>query len=351
MDIERRLVTVREVERLDPIDGADRIETATVDGWQVVVKKGEFQVGDKGIYFEIDSWVPITIAPFLRSPGKSEKLFKGVDGERLRTIKLKEQVSQGLLLPTHTVPFPCNIGDDLTLNLGVTKWEKEVPAQLAGQVKGNFPTFLPKTDQPRIQNVFGQVSHQDGLFEITEKLDGSSMTVYLNGPADGVKEAGVCSRNLDLKWDDQNAFWQVAIRDDLINKMVGLNRNIAFQGELIGPGVQGNSYKLDQLEFYCFDIFDIDEQQYLKAGERDNICRTLDIKHAPMLGYLSMTQWNTETDTINCKQSVQSLLAQAEGKSELNRNTEREGLVWKSIENPSVSFKVISNKWLLKEKE
>lgn len=351
MNIDRQLATVRRISDLRPIDGADMIELAIVDGWQVVVKKGEFQAGSLGVYFEIDSWVPIHIAPFLRKPGHPEKIFEGVDGERLKTIKLKGQISQGLLLPTSILSFSPTEGEDLTEGLGVKKWEKPIPARLAGLVKGNFPTFLPRTDQPRIQNVFGQVSHQEGLFEITEKLDGSSMTVYLNGPADGVKEAGVCSRNLDLKWDDKNAFWQVAIRDDLINKMVGLNRNIAFQGELIGPGVQGNSYKLDQLEFYCFDIFNIDTQQYLKAGERDNICRTLDIKHAPMLGYLSMTQWNPETDTINCKQSVQGLLAQAEGKSELNRNIEREGLVWKSIEKPSVSFKVISNKWLLKEKE
>ena len=253
MDIERQLVTVREIERLDPIDGADRIEVATVDGWQVVVKKGEFQVGDKGIYFEIDSWVPITIAPFLRSPGKPEKLFKGVDGERLRTIKLKGQISQGLLLPTHTVPFPCNLGDDLTLNLGVTKWEKEVPAQLAGQVKGNFPSFLRKTDQPRIQNVFRNVERQSGLFEITEKLDGSSMSVYLYDDPDGIK-SGVCSRNLDLKPDPANAFWSVVFRDDIINKMTSLRRNLALQGELVGPGVQKNPYQLSQLEFYVFDI-------------------------------------------------------------------------------------------------
>lgn len=350
MNIDRQLATVRRVTELRPIEGADMIELAIVDGWQVVVKKGEFQAGALGVYFEIDSWVPIHIAPFLRKPGNPERIFEGVDGERLKTIKLKGQLSQGLLLPTSILPFACIEGEDLTERLGVKKWEKPIPAQLAGQVKGNFPSFLRKTDQPRIQNVFRDVERQEGLFEITEKLDGSSMTVYVYNDPDGIK-SGVCSRNLDLKPDPANAFWMVTFRDDLINKLVTLRQDYALQGELIGPGVQGNSYKLDRLEFYVFDIFNITTQEYLKAGERDRICRELDIKHAPMLGYLSMTQWNPETGEISCKQTVQGLLAQAEGKSELNQNTEREGLVWKSIEDPSVSFKVISNKWLLKEKD
>jgi len=280
-----------------------------------------------------------------------------VDGERLRTIRLKGQISQGLLLPLYIVYEQCgnpiryfNIGDDLTILFGVIKWEKEIPAQLAGTVKGNFPEFLRKTDQPRIQNVYREIIEQPGLYEITEKLDGSSMTVYLYNDPDGLK-SGVCSRNLDLKPDPSNAFWSVVFRDDIINKMTRLRRNLTLQGELVGPGVQKNPYQLSQLEFYVFDIFDIDAQEYLFAGEREAICQELDIKHVPMLGFLGVTAWDPINNMEVNKRSVKDILAYAEGPSMLNPKVEREGLVWKSILRSDISFKAISNKWLLKEKE
>lgn len=347
MNIDRKLATVRHISALTPIEGADLIEVATVDGWNVVVKKGEFHVGGLATYLEIDSWVPHELAPFLTQPGHEPKVFEGIAGQRLRTKKIRGVISQGLLLPTS---FNCIEGDDLTDILGIKKWEKPVPAQLAGQVKGNFPGFLRKTDQPRIQNVFKDISKQDGIWEVTEKLDGSSMTVYLYNDPDGLK-SGVCSRNLDLKPDPANAFWSVVFRDDIINKMTSLRRSLALQGELIGPGVQGNPYQLSQLEFHVFDIFDIDGQQYISADERQVICRNIGLTHVPIVGYLSLRKLNTVTGETSLTESLQGILEYAEDKSLVNPKVEREGLVWKSIENPSVSFKAISNKWLLKEKE
>jgi RNA ligase (TIGR02306 family) len=356
-NIDRKLATVRKVECLKPIEGADKIELAIIDGWQVVVKKGEFQPGNLAIYFEIDSWIPTELAPFLTRAGHYPKVFEGVSGERLKTIKLRGQLSQGLLLPLLVAedhfgnPLrQFNEREDLTEGLGIRKWEKPIPAQLAGQVKGNFPSFIPRTDQERIQNCFRDMSKVLGLFEITEKLDGSSMTVYAKYPEGGsIAETGVCSRNLDLKADDQNAFWRQAFKDDLINKLVTTGRSLALQGELIGEGIQGNPYRLKGTEFYLYDIYDIDNQVYLKSDERIRIAREIDIKHAPVLGCMSMAR-REELGQIRPAWTLESLLEYAESKSCLNPEVECEGIVFKHTE-VDVSFKVISNKWLLKEKE
>jgi RNA ligase (TIGR02306 family) len=135
----RKLATIRKIDELNPIEGADAIECAVVGGWKVVVKKGEYQVGDEAIYCEIDSWIPHELAPFL-SKGKEPREYEGVKGERLRTIKLRGQLSQGLLLPlgisVYDVNAELNEGDDVTEHLNIKKWEKPINAQLAGVCKG-----------------------------------------------------------------------------------------------------------------------------------------------------------------------------------------------------------------------
>ncbi len=158
---ERELATVRMIDAIEAIDGADAIEVAIVGGWAVVVKKGEFAAGDLAVYLEIDSWVPTELAPFL-SKGQDPREYNGVKGERLRTIKLRGQISQGLLLPMlmldettrggDAVNF-CEEGSNVTEVLGIQKWEAPANAQLAGQARGNFPPLIPKTDQERVQNL------------------------------------------------------------------------------------------------------------------------------------------------------------------------------------------------------
>ena len=337
----RKLATIRRISDIQPIPNADAIEVATVDGWQVVIKKGEFQVGNLAIYLEIDSWVPNTIAPFL-SKTKEPRVYQGVPGERLRTVKLRGQVSQGLLLSVRILP-PARVleeGDDVSEELNINKWEMEIPAQLRGTVKGSFPSFIPKTDQERIQNLVHELEQWKGsneLWEITEKLDGSSMTVYVNQGYDGV-----CSRNLDLKQDDNNSFWKIAIQErihDRIREVFG-PRNIALQGELIGPGIQGNKYNLQELKFYLFDIFDIDRQVYISAKERHELCFQMVLTHVPV-----MTVRSLDKDV-----TVASLLKLAEGPSFLNLTVEKEGYVYKNANNPNMSFKTISNAFLLGEK-
>jgi RNA ligase (TIGR02306 family) len=340
----RKLAKIVKIDELNPIEGADAIECAVVGGWKVVAQKGLYNVGDLAVYFEIDSWIPTELAPFL-SKGKEPREFEGVKGERLKTIKLRGQLSQGLLMP---IPSEFNDpnhfveGFDVTELLGIKKWEKPVNAQLAGVCRGNFPSLIPKTDQERAQNLkkeIGQAMAVEQAFEVTEKLEGSSMTCYL---IDG--EFGVCSRNLDLKETEGNSFWSTARRDGVEEKMreqFGL-RDFALQGELIGPGIQGNIYGLKDTQFRIFDIYDIRRGEYVDPMTRQAIVGEMELAHVPVLTYQAKL-----TDTLGIT-DIDGLLKFAEGKSTL-ADVEREGVVFKEI-NGGFTFKAISNKYLLGEK-
>ena len=338
----RKMATIRKIDALNPIVGADAIEAATIGGWKVVVKKGEFKVGDHAVYCEIDSWIPTELAAFL-SKGKEPREYEGIKGERLRTVKLRGQLSQGLLLNLdQVIPETHSFDEDADVSeyLGIVKWEMPMNAQLAGMAKGNFPSVIPKTDQERAQNLVGEIlaAAQAGTqFEITEKLEGSSMTVYL---IDG--EFGVCSRNLDLKEDGGTTFWQIAREYDIEDKMriAGLN-NFAIQGELIGPGIQGNIYKLNKPMFMVFDVYNINAGSYLTPHDRRALIKVLDIPHAPVLLV------NKDLGVG----SVEEILQWAEAKSVMGDITgpEREGIVFKEV-NGGMTFKAISNKYLLGEK-
>ena len=339
----RKMATIRKIDEIRPIEGADAIEAAVVGGWVVVIKKSEFKVGDLAVYLEIDSWVPNELAPFL-SKGNEPRVYNGVRGERLRTVKLRGQVSQGLLLPLSVFPHSLGffyatdktVGEDVSHWLGIQKWEAPIPAQLAGDVEGPFPTVIPKTDQERIQNLTEQLREWQGntefTWEITEKLDGSSMTVFINGDAEGV-----CSRNWNLKETGGNTLWRVARRNDLLTKIRKTNRNLALQGELIGEGIQGNAYKVTGQDFFVFDIYDIDRGDYMTPFERRVFCDTHGIKHVPVLAKeMVIQEW------------VTGLLTMADGQSVLNPKANREGLVFKSNVFDGPSWKVISNRWLIK---
>jgi RNA ligase (TIGR02306 family) len=338
----RKLASIQKVLDVVPIEGADRICSYKIQGWNVVDSVGKYAVGDLVIYCEIDSFIPTEIAPFL-SKGNEPREYEGIKGERLRTVRLRGTLSQGLILPLSTIPETwddvCSVddlysGEDVSELLGIIKYEPPIPACLAGEIKGLFPSFIRKTDQPRIQNLVDEFeSFKEYDFEVSEKLDGSSCTIYYN---DG--DFGVCSRNLDLKPNDDNSFWKMCQKYDLESKLKLLGKNIAIQGEVIGTSIQGNPYKISGQDFYVFDVYDIDKQEYYNSIERLHLCESLELKHVPVL------------EQVGISDSIESLLKYAEGKSELNSITEREGLVFKCIQNPSISFKAISNKFLIKEK-
>ena len=350
--MERKLATIRKIKEINPIEGADAIELAVVDGWQVVVAKNVgHQVGDLVVYCEIDSFLPIEPEfEFLRK--SSYKKMGDQEGFRLKTIKLRGQISQGLILPYSVIPIAqfataadLPEGMDVSEMLGIVKYEPPIPAQLAGKVKGSFPSFLRKTDEERIQNLEKEYTewtlsskHQ---FYATEKLDGSSFTCYIkNG------EFGVCSRNMDLLETEDNTFWAVARKLDLENKLRSFGKNICFQGEMVGSGIQGNHYNMKDQTVFFYNIFLIDEREYVGYDEFRNMLFDLDLACVPVLSY----PFNFPADSEAAFPTVSALLRSAEGKSVLNDKVEREGLVIRSMDR-TISFKVISNKFLLGSKD
>jgi RNA ligase (TIGR02306 family) len=341
--MERKLATVRIITDIKPIEGADMIELATVGGWNVVVAKNVgHKIGDKVVYCEIDSFLPIREEfEFLRK--SSYKKMDDQEGFRLKTIRLRGQLSQGLILPISVVPIAqfatghdLPEGLDVTEMLGIVKYEPPIPAELSGKVKGGFPSFLRKTDEERIQNLVKEYEEykltSQHQFYMTEKLDGSSATFYMN---DGV--FGVCSRNLELLETEGNTFWKVARELDLENKLKDKG-NICLQGELIGEGIQGNPYKIKGQTVHFFNGFDIDTQTRMNINDFLILLDDLELLSVPVLDVAFLLP-----DT------VEGMLKLAEDKSRLNKLTEREGVVVRSLDN-TISFKAISNKFLLSEK-
>ena len=351
----RKLATVRKIDEIRAIPDADAIECAVVGGWTVVVKRGEYKPGDLAIYFEIDSWIPTEMAPFL-SKGQAPREYEGIKGERLRTVRLRGTTSQGLLLKIEDVFKVVEVdgitylsiselenqmlielkdGLDVSELLGIIKWEAPIPAQLSGQVRGAFPSSIPKTDQERVQNLKEELKEWKAAgytWEITEKLDGTSMTVFLE--RDG--RFGVCGRNWELAETAENSLWRAARADNIEHKLRETGRALAIQGELVGEGIQGNAYKLRGQQFWVYDIYDIADTRYLTAAERHQLVDAWVLRHVPVVSFYEIST------------TVADLLAMAEGKSALNGFAEQEGHVYKCRENPSVSFKAISNKFLMK---
>lgn len=341
-DIKRKLASIRTISEIAAIPNADSIEVATVDGWELVIRKGEFKPGDIAVYVECDSWVPHDLAPFL-SKGSTPREYGGVFGNRLRTVKLRGQISQGLLLPVSVLSdISVAVGDDVTEYLNIQKWEAPIPAELSGTVIGGFPSFIPKTDENRVQNIVEKVTEDwaDMQFEVSLKLDGSSATVFFNDD-----EVGYCGRNWqfsDTEDNSGNSIIALAKSSGLVNALVSHGKNLGLQGEIMGPGVQGNREKLTKHTLYIFNVYDIDNQRYYTATERHELLQNLDVSDAiqsvPVVGYHTPREIG----------GIRELLEFADRKSITHAIAE--GVVWKSVSDPHISFKVINNRFLLKEK-
>ena len=339
-ETERKLATVRVIEEIKFIEGADKICAYRIGGWWVVDQIDKYTIGSMVVFVEVDSFVPHELAPFL-SKGKEPREYEGIKGERLRTIKLKGQLSQGLILSLeHCVnvlgssPARFDEGVDATEWLRVIKWERPISPQLVGLIRGNFPSEIPKTNQERIQNLTREYSElQKHQWAVTEKLDGTSVTFYL----DREGNFHVCSRNIDLKQDENNLYWKMAIDLDIERKMLELNcKGLALQGEIIGEGIQGNQYKRKPV-LHLFDIYDAEFGNYLSFDTLHAVAFNLGLQVAPVVG----------RDFPLMDYTIEGLLKYAEGASQLN-GSQREGLVFQCLDFPENSFKVISNQWLLK---
>ena len=331
----RKLATIRKIDILRPIKDADAIECAIIGGWSVVAQKGLYKEGDLAVYCEVDSWIPTSIASFL-SKGNEPSEYNGVKGERLRTIRLRKQLSQGLLLPFSN--FDNSIywkeGDDVTEVLGILKYEAPVPVELSGVAKGMLPIEFPKTDEERIQNLTAEWDQLSTLtYEVTEKLEGSSMSVgMLNN------EFIVCGRNVNFVESKSNSLWSEARKYDIETKLKEENMdNLIFQGEIIGHGVRGNYYDIKDRDFYVYAVYDVQAGLYISPVSRKELCDRLGLKHVPILS----------TDCNLGSLSVDDVLTMSDGKSHINPNKLREGVVYKQVDGQT-HWKAVSNQYLLK---
>ena len=333
----RNLATVAVINNVKAIEGADAICAYKVRNWWVVDRKDRYTIGQKVVYYEIDSLLPIKEEfEFLRK-NSFKKLIDGTEGFRLKTIKLRGQVSQGLIteLPIGVENDSVEEDFDLTDVLGVVKYEPPAAFSRSGEVKGSFPPFIPKTDEERIQNIKPRVfdSWRNIDAYVTEKIDGSSITVYYK---DG--NFGVCSRNQELRLDLDNSYVKAVMDLNLEAKMSELGRNIAIQGELHGFGIQGNNYKKTSRDISFFTAFDIDNQCRLRFEDFIDITSKLGVTTVPVL---------KEHFTVSNSTTIEDIIDMADGNSSLHSDAKREGIVIRG-KNDEFSVKSISNNWLIK---
>lgn len=369
----RHLATIRKINDIQPIPNADKIELAIIDGWQCVISKEDgFKIGDLVVYIEIDSVLP----------DRPEFEFMRKYKFRVKTIKLRGQVSQGLVLPLGILDkvhylgvYEKKEGEDVTESLGIKKYDPEAQREKVWwqklgerekieypwwlkpftcfrfvrkwwrkkhQTLADFPDFIKKTDEERIQNMpilFEQLKRDGIVLTVTEKLDGTSATYFL-------KEGkfGVCSRNKWLLKEDDSPYWQVArnyhIEEFLRNLWLSFDKKpklIVIQGEIIGSGIQGNKYHLSDLELFAFNFIIDGVRKNYEDMKSYLECSSIDL--VPNLGFI-IVEPNWE---------IRDIVELSKGKSKYrNGNEQREGIVCRS-EGYKISFKIINPDFLLKE--
>lgn len=343
----RNLVSVQIIKDLSPIAEADRIEVATILGWKLVVKKGEFEIGDKCAYFEVDSFLPIEEKyEFLRASSYRRHEILG-EGFCIKTQRLRGQISQGLALPLSDLGLDENlpIGTDLTEILHVRKWEPLEEISDFG-ILTEFPDGVSKTDETRIQSIYDLIMEEFAgkPYYISTKIDGTSVTMYRkNG------RFGVCSHENEVKENDivKSFLWDIARKLDLENRMItmGLD-NFAIQGELAGPKIQKNRLKLLDFQWFVFTVKDLSTGRRLAFDEMLNIVKDLNLTIVPI----------EETgDNLQDKYpTLDSLLERAKGVYPSGQK--KEGIVirpmipvYSQTLNAPLSFKVLNNDFLLRE--
>ena len=343
----RKLASLQKIWKIEPIVGADRIELAHVLGWQCVVNKGQFQPMDVGVYFEIDSFLPIRPEfEFMRASSYKKTDIMG-EGFRLRTMKFRGQISQGLLLPVGSfpeIPEGTELGSDVSDLLGVRKWEIEERATTGGTVIGNLPYDIPHTDETRVQENPDLISAFSGLeYYISTKMDGSSHSI-------GIDENGfhVAGHNFEYKDDGSSSFYELVKArgyKEKIEAFARQNRLTTFtvQGEFCAPGIQRNRLRLARPEWYVFTV--------RENGARVGLARMLQVCEA--LGFDHVPIEEIGEDLPSKYPSVDALLERADG--DYPNGGKKEGIVIRPTEpvfcpliSASLSMKVVSNSYLLK---
>lgn len=339
----RKLASIQYVHEVAPIEGADRIELVRVLGWQCVAKKGEFKVGDLAVYFEIDSFLPISPQfEFLR-PGSYKNSDLLGEGFRLKTQKFRGQISQGLVLPMSILPAgDWRIGQCVAEELGVRKWEISERATSGGTIIADFPQNIPKTEETRVQSAPELIDEfSDVPYYISTKMDGTSVTM---ARTEGVFR--VCGHNYEYAEDGKCDFWRYARENNIEARLVerGLD-NIALQGEFCAAGIQKNPLRLTRPKWYVFTVHDTAKRQRLGLKAMRELCDSLGLEIAPV---------EEEGEELPYK-TIDDLLARAKGN--YSSGVRKEGIVVRPQEprySPTIqgplSMKVINNDYLLREK-
>ena len=346
----RKLASIQRIWKIEPIEGADRIELAHVLGWQCVVNKGQFQPMDIGVYFEIDSFLPIRPEfEFMRAMSYKKSDVMG-EGFKLRTMRFRGEISQGLLLPLSQfpqIPVETEIGTDVTELLGVKKWEIEERVTTGGTAIGTLPYDIPHTDETRVQEEPALIQAFAGLeYYISTKMDGSSHSI-------GIDENGfhVTGHNYEYKDDGASSFYELVKTRGYREKMEAFAKKenlttFTVQGELCAPGIQQNRLRLIKPEWYVFTI--------RENGKRVGLRRMLEI--CDLLGFEHVPIEEVGVDLPSKYPTVEALLARADG--DYPKGGKKEGIVVRPTEpvfcpliSASLSMKIVSNKYLLKNEE
>ena len=362
----RKLASVQRIKAIKPIEGADRIEIVQVLNWDCVAQKGEYQVGDMVIYFEIDSLLPdIPAFEFLRGSSWSQKLNK----YKIRTHKFRGQISQGLVVPIRQLTEIYNQinksavssidydeGDDLTELLKIEKYEPPVSNGPLGDII-NHEWYVPKTDEERIQvcaeNVLPEyIKSEQGDWYASVKLDGTSCTA-------GLFEDAFLIGGRNQWYKDENMY-TTTVRKYIIEEKLRAYQEttgmyVVFQGELCGPGIQCNRLGLKEKDWFIFNVFTSDTgkmDSYTKCDLLNmlNICEYFGLKTVPLIPFEAKFDFKTTTDI---DETVENLLKYVDGVKyrtffdDASPNQIAEGLVFRK-NDMTYSFKVISNKFLLK---
>lgn len=378
----RALAYIQHVTNIRPIEGADNIEQCNVLGWNLICKKGEFHEGDPCVYIEIDSKVP----------EREEFEFLRAKGFKVKTMKLGKFncISQGLAMSQSAFKELTGLseGTDVTDILGIKysvqedntrksngdpnakyksmaarhqkifkkkwarwmmrrSWGRKIMFFFFGKKKDNprgFPTFVSKTDEERVENQPWRIG--DGkTYLATEKLDGTSCTYALERKGRNKFEFYVCSRNVrqqDEKqecYHDHNIYWDLAFKynieqhlKDFLNQFPQLQW-VCIQGEGVGS-VQGNPLKLTEDDLYVFNFKESQTGRWSSMAGAGQV-REWGMKWVPILGEVQMPD------------TMEELKVLATGKSKVNPDVMREGIVYRSLDG-SDSFKNVSREYLLK---
>lgn len=319
------------------------IECVHVLGWQCVANKGEFQVGDKCVYMEVDSFLPVSDEfEFLRDTSFKQDEVLGA-GFRLKTRKFRGQISQGLVQPLSILPEgEYQVGDDVTEILGIRKWEVGETVLTNGTVLHRFPGDIPKTNELRVQSYPELIDEFKKVksYYISTKMDGTSVTMYWK---DG--HFGVCGRNYEYVDNEKCAMWIYAHKHSIPEKVAEHHiGNIAIQGEFCGAGIQRNRLRLTSPEWYVFTMIDLDTHERLPLARMQELCALLELDMVPV----------EEVKDDFAYSSVEELLERARGR--YPTGITKEGIVirplvpvYSEIIGGPLSMKVINNDYLLKE--